>query len=288
MGSFAAGIKRLFGIGRIGDGFFEELEDSLIEGDVGAGLASRISSELRAAWKKDGEGGEEGVREALRGILLGKLTSADVMPTPGKLNVYLLLGVNGVGKTTSAAKLASLFSVSIPKDAIILAACDTFRAGAVDQLKIHGERLGVRVVSNAASSDPGAVVYDAVSAAKAQGAEVVIADTAGRVHTKANLVKELEKIDKIARSRAEGAEYRKLLVMDATTGQNGLSQAQVFAEAVGIDAVVLTKYDSSAKGGLALAIQHQLGIPTAFVGTGEGYGDLSAFDPVEYVRELVG
>jgi len=216
------------------------------------------------------------------------LLDADVLPDPGRLNIYLLLGVNGVGKTTTSAKLATLFSRSIQKADIILAACDTFRAGAVDQLTIHGERIGVRVVANRNSSDPGAVVYDAIKAAKAQGARVVIADTAGRIHTKANLVKELEKIDKIARSQAEGAICRKLLVMDATTGQNGLAQAQTFAEAVGVDAVVLAKYDSSAKGGLVLSISRQLAIPTAFLGTGEGYGDMKAFSRADYVRELVG
>jgi fused signal recognition particle receptor len=288
MGGIAAGLKRLLGIGRIDEAFFEGLEDSLIEGDVGASLAIEISAELRGVWKRDGSGGEEGVKAALRSIVSGMLLDANVLPDSRRLNIYLLLGVNGVGKTTTSAKLATLFSRSIPKEDIILAACDTFRAGAVDQLAIHGERIGVRVVANRNSSDPGAIVYDAIKAAKAQDARVVIADTAGRIHTKANLIKELEKIDKIAKSQAGDASFRKLLVMDATTGQNGLAQAQTFAEAVGVDAVVLAKYDSSAKGGLVLSISRQLAIPTAFLGTGEGYGDLKAFSREEYVRELVG
>jgi fused signal recognition particle receptor len=288
MSSFAEKMKRLLGLGRLDEEFFEGLEDGLVESDVGASLSSKLVSELRAACKKKSDSSREAVVSEFKAILRARLKTAALEPDPSRLSVFLVLGVNGVGKTTTVAKMAARFAKSLPHSSIIMAACDTFRAGAVDQLIIHGERLGIRVVANRLAGDPGAVIYDAIEAAKASGARVVIADTAGRLHNKANLVKELEKIDKIARGRAGDADYRKILVLDGTTGQNGLRQAETFAEAVGIDALVLTKYDSSAKGGMALSLAQALGIGTAFVGTGEGYGDFEKFDPDAYVSGLVG
>jgi len=288
MGSIGAGLKRLFGLGRLSDEFYEGLEDALTEADVGAALSARIVSSLREACRKKGINDEAGVRAELEAGLAGMAKGLELGLPADRLAIFLLLGVNGVGKTTSLAKLGAYYARCLPKDKIILAACDTFRAGAVDQLIIHGERLGLRVVANRNSGDPGAVLFDAIQAAKASEARLVLADTAGRLHNKANLMRELEKIDKIARTQAGQADYRKLLVIDATTGQNGLQQAEIFAETVGLDAGILAKYDSSARGGMALAISQRLGLPTAFVGTGEGYGDLEPFSPAAYAKELLG
>jgi fused signal recognition particle receptor len=193
-----------------------------------------------------------------------------------------------VGKTTSCAKLANAYVEAGLAKGVVLAAGDTFRAAAVDQLRIHGERLGIRVVAQPQGADPGAVLFDAIEAAKAQGADLVIADTAGRMHTRQDLVRELAKMDKIVSSRSQGANYRRLLVIDATTGQNGLRQAETFKEAVHIDGVILTKTDSSAKGGLAIALSKELGIPISFLGRGEGYADLVPFDSSSFLDDFLG
>jgi fused signal recognition particle receptor len=205
----------------------------------------------------------------------------------GTVSVILLLGVNGVGKTTSAAKLASLY-----RDAYgfrpILAAADTFRAAAIDQLKIHGERLGIRVVAHRHGGDPAAVVYDAIDAARAGGGDLVIADTAGRMHTKAALVEELRKIDRVVETGVPGGRYIKYLVLDATTGRNALAQAEIFREAVSPDGVILTKYDSTARGGVVFSLASELRLPVIFLCTGEKYGDLRVFDPHAYAGEFAG
>jgi len=286
---FAERIKALFGLGNRGDEeFFDELADLLVEGDLGASLAFAVADELKASCRRQGISGPEAIKLELKRILAGYGKEARVEPEPGRLNVFLLLGVNGVGKTTSCAKLARHYMKSGSAKGVILAAGDTFRAAAIDQIKIHGERLGLRVVAQRHGSDPGAVLYDALEAAKADGADLVLADTAGRMHTKLDLVRELGKIDKIVASRVEGANYRRLLAIDATTGQNGLRQAEVFAGAVPIDGLVLTKLDSSAKGGLALALAKELGLPTAFVGRGEGYDDLEPFRLGAFLDEFLG
>ena len=203
------------------------------------------------------------------------------------LNVFMILGVNGVGKTTSIAKMAKWYTKKGEK--VLLAAADTFRAAAVDQLDIHAERLGMRIVKQKMGSDPGAVVYDAVTSAIAQGDDLVLADTAGRMHNKENLMRELQKMDKIVKGRGVKEEnYKKFIVIDATTGQNGLSQAMLFNQAVKLDGVILTKYDSAAKGGALVQIGKNLGIPIAFVGTGEGYDDIHPFDKEEYLNALIG
>jgi fused signal recognition particle receptor len=169
----------------------------------------------------------------------------------------------------------------------VLAAADTFRAAAIDQLSIHGERLGLRVVKQAPGADPGAVIYDAIESAKHRGNPLILADTAGRMHNRANLVRELQKIDKIVRGRFQGGSYRKLLVIDATTGQNGLRQAELFHESVGLDGVILAKYDSASKGGIVVSICRKLGLPFYFMGTGEGYDDLEEFDPDRFIDLLL-
>jgi len=274
---FADRIRALFGANSENEAFFDELADLLVEGDLGASLAFSVAEELKASCRKGGIRGEAAVKLELKRILSGYGREAKIEPLPGVLNVILLLGVNGVGKTTSCAKLARYYQERGLAKGIILAAADTFRAAAIDQLKIHGERLGLRVVAQAPGSDPGAVIFDAIEAAKSDKADLVIADSAGRMHTRQDLVRELGKIDKIIASRAAGANYRRLIAIDATTGQNGLRQAETFGSAVPIDGIVLTKLDSSAKGGIALALAKELGLPTAFVGSGEGYGDLAPF-----------
>lgn len=280
-------IRQLLQGGREGEAFFEELEDILIEGDIGAALAVSIVEELREDIGLHRVSGREGIIELLRPRLKVYLKSEPLDLDPSKLNCLLILGVNGVGKTTTIAKLVQYYARTKGFRNIVLSAADTFRAGAIEQLKVHGERLGVRVISQSQGADPGAVVYDAITSARAQGSGLVIADTAGRMHNKANLIKELQKIDKVARGRMEDGVYRTVLVIDATTGQNGLRQAEVFNEAVGLDSVILTKYDSTAKGGIALSISKSLGIPFSFIGTGEKADDFEPFDSDRFLDSLL-
>ncbi len=281
-------IKSLFRAGAADDSFFDELADLLVEGDLGAELSFEIAEELRRARRQKGAWDEASAREELKSMLRRYGKEADLRPEGGKLSIFLMLGVNGVGKTTTSAKLADYFRRTGQARGVILAAGDTFRAAAIDQLKIHGERLGLRVVAQGPGADPGAVLWDAIDAAKAEGADLVIADSAGRMHTRADLVRELAKIDKIVSSRAAGADYRRLLVLDSTTGQNALAQARTFAEAVKIDAVVLAKHDSSGKGGMTIRLAKELGLPTAFVGTGELYADIAPFKLDAFLDEFIG
>jgi fused signal recognition particle receptor len=286
---FAERLKALFGITNPDqEAFFDELADLLVEGDLGASLSFAVADELRASCRKGAVTEPTAIRRELKRILSGYCKAAPIEPEPGSFNVFLLLGVNGVGKTTSCAKLAQYYRSRGLVKSVVLAAGDTFRAAAIEQLKIHGDRLGIRVVAQAHGSDPGAVLFDAIDSAKAQGADLVIADTAGRMHTRQDLVRELAKIDKIVAAKAAGANYRRLLVLDATTGQNGMRQAESFREAVKIDGVVLTKVDSSAKGGLAIALAKEMGIPISYLGRGEGYGDIEPFDPDRFLDEFVG
>jgi fused signal recognition particle receptor len=228
------------------------------------------------------------LREALKALLRAHIVFSDIVLVPDAMNVLVVLGVNGVGKTTTIAKLARHFRANRGVESILLVAGDTFRAAAIEQLKILGQRLGLPVVAQGPGADPGAVIFDGISSAAARGVRLVIADTAGRLHTRDGLVKELAKIDKIVRSRTGGSGYRKVLVLDATTGQNSLAQAEVFHKAVGIDSIVLTKVDSTAKGGMVVPICRELGIPISFVGDGEKLEDLQVFDPDLYLRSLVG
>ena len=198
------------------------------------------------------------------------------------LNVYLILGVNGVGKTTTIAKLASYYSKKNYK--VVLSAGDTFRAGAIEQLDLHAKRTNTRIVKQESGSDPGAVVYDAISSAFAKGDNLILCDTAGRMHNKENLMKELQKTDKIIKNRIKEQNYKKILVLDATTGQNSISQANLFNQFIGIDALILTKYDSMSKAGALL----QIGIPVAFIGTGEKYEDIQIFDKDKFLSTLAG
>ena len=283
---FSSKIKQLFSTRKIDEEFFEELEDTLIEGDLGARLTDEISETLRKEAKAKGITEVSELQNLMKNLLSEYVHSYDVSLKEG-LNVFMILGVNGVGKTTSIAKMAKWYTKKGNK--VLLAAADTFRAAAVDQLDIHADRLGMRIVKQKMGSDPGAVVYDAVTSAIAQGDDLVLADTAGRMHNKENLMRELQKMDKIVKGRGVKEEnYKKFIVIDATTGQNGLSQAMLFNQAVKLDGVILTKYDSAAKGGALVQIGKNLGLPIAFVGTGEGYDDIHPFDKEEYLNALIG
>ena len=283
---FSAKIKQLFSSRKIDEAFFEELEDTLIEGDLGARLTDEIIETLRKEAKAKNLVEAADLQKLMKELLSQYIHAYDVELKDG-LNVFMILGVNGVGKTTSIAKMAKWYTKK--GETVLLAAADTFRAAAVDQLDIHAERLGMRIVKQKMGSDPGAVVYDAVTSAIAQGDDLVLADTAGRMHNKENLMRELQKMDKIVKGRGVKEEnYKKFIVIDATTGQNGLSQAMLFNQAVKLDGVILTKYDSAAKGGALVQIGKNLGIPIAFVGTGEGYDDIHPFDKEEYLDALIG
>lgn len=272
-------LKALFGFKKTLDSqFFEDLEDLLIEGDFGAKNAMMISDEVKERKPQT----QEEFLGIVKELLGDKVSGIELVPKKGKLNVYLILGVNGVGKTTSIAKMASYYGKKGYK--VVMAAADTFRAAAIDQLDLHAQRTGTRIVRQENGSDPGAVVYDAISSALAKGDDLILCDTAGRMHNKENLVKELQKIDKIIRNRIEPDCYKKILVVDATTGQNSISQAQIFNDAVGLDALILTKYDSASKAGALV----QIGIPIAFVGTGEHYEDIHVFDKDEFLTGLAG
>jgi len=281
-------LRELFQSREIDGRFFEDLEDALIEADIGVRFASETIEALKESARKGGIKTQDGLRAALKDILGRQIISSDILLVPDALNVLVVLGVNGVGKTTTIAKLARHFRVARGVERILLVAGDTFRAAAIDQLKLLGKRLDIPVVAQEPGADPGAVIFDGIASATARGIPLVIADTAGRLHTKDALVKELAKIDKIVKSRAGGAGYRKLLVLDATTGQNSLAQAEVFHKAVGIDSIVLTKVDSTAKGGMVVPICRELGIPISFVGDGEKLEDLQLFDRDLYLGSLVG
>ena len=284
---FGEKLKSLFGGRKIDEEFFDELEDTLIEGDLGARLTDEIITELRetARREKITEAGD--LQSRMKEILSGYIKPFETAPQHGKLNVYMILGVNGVGKTTTIAKMAKRYSKDGYK--VLLAAGDTFRAAAVDQLDIHANRLGMRIVKQQMGSDPGAVIYDAITSAEAHGDELILLDTAGRMHNKENLMKELQKMDKVIHARGVADEcYKKFLVIDATTGQNGVSQAMLFNEAVKLDGVILTKYDSAAKGGSLLQIGRLLNLPVLFVCVGEGYDDIRPFDKDEFITVLMG
>ena len=291
MNPFAQKLKNFFNINQgLKEELFEDLCDLLVEGDFGPAEAYKLAEMLQNRCKNekvnDGEGARKILAQLLEEILL-KAGTAKTSLEPGKLTILLILGINGVGKTTTAAKLAEHYRI-LEKRKPILAAADTFRAAAIDQLKIHGERLGVRVVAHQQGGDPAAVIYDALDAAQAGGGDLVIADTAGRMHTKSALVEELKKINRVIESRALGCDFVKYLVLDATTGRNAHSQAEIFKEAVSPDGVIFTKYDSSARGGAVFSLAEDFKLPVHFLCTGEKYGDISPFDPKHYAEEFSG
>ena len=258
----------------------EALEEALISADVGVAAADRIVSAVRAR-RTHGES----LRGLVKQEILSILRSADKpVPDSVKPHVVLIVGVNGTGKTTSVGKLARLIKDSGRTP--LICAADTFRAAAVEQLQVWATRAGVDFIRAQSGSDPASVVFDAIAAGKARGRDVVLVDTAGRLHTKANLMAELEKIRRIAAREVPGAPHEVLLVLDATVGQNGLSQAREFMGVAGVNGIVLTKLDGTAKGGIAVAIAHDLGLPIRYVGVGEGIDDLIPFSAEDYVNAL--
>ncbi len=282
-GGFMSRLRGILGSGADAGPSWDEVEETLIAGDVGAALS--IDLVERARRRRDPGGSEAAIRAELAALLVPR--DIDWSPrssVAGGPAVVLVVGVNGTGKTTTIGKLASRYTAE--GRTIILAAADTFRAAAIEQLRVWADRAGVQVVAHAPGADPGAVVYDALDAAVARGADLVIADTAGRLHTKSNLMEELAKIRRIVDKRLPGAEPETLFVLDATTGQNGLSQAKAFHESVGLTGIVLTKLDSTAKGGIVFAIEDSLKVPVRFVGVGEAVGDLIPFDPDAFVAAL--
>ncbi len=282
--SLGGAIKSLFARGKIGDEFYEELEEILISADISVTTAEETVDDLRAEVKKEKLKDEEYVVNLLKDILEEKLTRAEV-PEIEYPAVIMLIGVNGVGKTTTVGKLADYFLRQ--KKTVTVAAADTFRAAAADQLTVWAERAGVRIVKHEEGSDPSAVVFDAISSAKAKKTDVLLVDTAGRLHVKANLMEELKKISRVISREYPQANVYKLLVLDATTGNNAISQASIFNEAVDLDGIVLTKLDSTAKGGFVISLCSELEIPVIFVGTGEKIGDLELFDPEEFIDSIL-
>jgi len=285
--SFGSKFKALFSKGNKNEEFYDDLTDLLVEGDIGAKTSYLIVEELESVCSKNKITEQDDIMQELKKLLLETVKSVELNYEQGKQNVWMVLGVNGVGKTTSVAKLALWFK-NRGLENLVLASADTFRAAAIEQLEMHGNKVGVRVVSHQHGSDPSSVVFDAAEAVKAKGPGLVLADTAGRLHNKENLVRELQKIDKICRSKADEGCYKKILVIDATTGQNAVRQAEVFNEAVGIDAVIMTKYDSTAKGGCAVSIGKELNIPVAFVCNGEKYENISPFNASDYIDDFLG
>ncbi|HET9435756.1 MAG TPA: signal recognition particle-docking protein FtsY, partial [Candidatus Limnocylindrales bacterium] len=293
-GGVMSRLRGLLGGGGLAEADWDEIEEALIAGDVGAALAMRVVEQARS--RRDAPTAEAAVRAELAGLLaprdpewdLGSAAAAGVAHGSAGSGpaIVLVVGVNGTGKTTTIGKLAHRETRAGRR--VLLAAADTFRAAAIDQLRIWASRSGVEVVAHAPGADPGAVVYDALDAAIARGADVVIADTAGRLHTKSHLMDELSKIRRVIDRRLPGAVPETLFVLDATTGQNGLAQAVAFDEAVGLTGIVLTKLDSTARGGIVFAIEDQLRVPVRFVGVGEGIDDLLPFEPDRFVAALFG
>lgn len=288
IGGLAKRLAELFARGGADERLLEDLEDALVEADLGARVASELVDGLRSEARAGRAVGRERVVALLRERLRAMIAVRPLVLPRGTLTVLLVLGVNGVGKTTTIAKLAAWYRRSQGIERTVLVAGDTFRAAAIDQLRLLGGRLGLPVVAQEPGADPGAVIFDGIASARARGAELVIADTAGRLHNREALVKELAKIDRMVRSKAPGDASRRLLVLDATTGQNALAQAEVFHAAVGIDALVLAKYDSTAKGGMVVPISRALGVPFAFVGVGERPEDLEPFDVERFLSDLLG
>ena len=270
----------------IDDEFYDELEDSLIMADLGATVAHDAVKKLRdVVYQKSIQRGDD-VKQALREIFIEKLNVGDTaLDLSTKPSVVLVIGVNGVGKTTSIGKIAHRLKGEGKR--VLLCAADTFRAAAADQLEIWANRAECEIVRSVEGADPGAVLFDSLAAAKARGVDVVLCDTAGRLHNKVNLMNELSKLRKIIDRELPDAAKETLLVLDATTGQNGLQQAKVFRETAGLTGIILTKLDGTAKGGICVAIAQELGVPVKYVGLGEGIDDLQPFNAEEYVKALI-
>ena len=283
---FFTKLKEVFTGKPIDDEMYEELEDLLIQSDLGFDMTLRVIEELEERVKKAKVKDSEEVYEILKQILREKISSENsaLDIVDGKLNIILVVGVNGVGKTTSIGKIASKLKQKNKK--VIIGAADTFRAAAIEQLEEWGKRTGVEVIKQSHGSDPGAVVFDTISTARSKKYDVAIIDTAGRLHNKSDLMKELEKINKIIIQQSGEDDFEKLLVIDSTTGQNGLQQAKLFNEIVDLSGVILTKFDGTAKGGIIFAISDELKKPIKYLGVGEGIEDLREFNADEFVNAI--
>ena len=269
---------------RIDEDLFEELEELLVMGDVGVPTAQRICEELRVRVRENGVKDPSMIHGMLQEIITEMLSGGEELDISTKPSIILVIGVNGVGKTTTIGKLAKQLSDQGKR--VLLAAADTFRAAAIDQLDIWAQRSGCEIIKQKEGSDPAAVIFDAIAAAKSRGADVIICDTAGRLHNKKHLMDELAKINRVIDRELPDAAKEKLLVLDATTGQNAVNQAEQFREATGITGIVLTKLDGTAKGGVVLAIKEGLGIPVKYIGVGEKIDDLQPFDAQDFARAL--
>jgi fused signal recognition particle receptor len=286
---FFGRVSTLFQASDITDDTWDELEEILIQADLGINTAMGVVERLRTRVERDRIKRVDDVKAALKDELVAliEFPAAMTVEEPRMLTVVLIVGVNGSGKTTSIAKLARYYKARGKR--VVLAAADTFRAAAIDQLKIWGERTGVDVIAQGPGADPGAVVFDAIRASQeTRSADLLIIDTAGRLHTKFNLMKELEKVRAVCARQVHEAPHETLLVLDATTGQNAISQAKAFKETVEITGIILTKLDGTAKGGIVFAIKEELGVPVRFVGTGEKADDFAEFEPRAFVDGIMG
>ncbi len=285
-GGFFTRIKGLFSRKKeISEDFYEELEELLIQADVGVMTTQRLIEALRERVEAEGIRSIDDAREAFQDEMAGFLDDEQPgLALDQALNLILVVGVNGAGKTTTIGKLATYLQAEGHK--VVLAAGDTFRAAAIEQLQAWGSRANVPVIAHQSGSDPGAVIFDAIASAEARGANIVIADTAGRLHTKFNLMEELRKIAKVAEKRLPGSPHEVLLILDATNGQNALVQAKQFTETVPVTGLIVTKLDSTSKGGIIFAIRDELGLPIKFIGTGEKLTDLAPFNPDRFVATL--
>ena len=285
--SIGEGFNSVFSVFRkVDEDFLEELLELLIMADVGYETSERIIDELRKKAKLENLNDSESVKAALAEIIAESMRGGNDLNISTKPSVILVVGVNGVGKTTTIGKLAHRLSESGKK--VIIGAADTFRAAAIDQIAVWAERSGTDIVKHKDGADPAAVVYDTIAAAKARNADVIICDTAGRLHNKKNLMGELEKITRVIDRELPDADKEILLVLDATTGQNAIEQAKDFKEAVGVTGVALTKLDGTAKGGITIAVKDVTGVPVKLIGVGEGMDDLQYFEPDAFAKALVG
>ena len=276
-------LNELFAKDKLGDDFYDELEDILISADVSVKTTMEIVDEIRETAIKEKCKDKDYVVELLKNELFDTVNYADAIEFKSPA-VIMVVGVNGVGKTTTIGKLANKFVKS--GKSVTIAAADTFRAAASDQLSVWAERAKVRIIKHSEGADASAVVFDAIESAKARKTDVLIIDTAGRLHVKANLMEELKKMDRVVKREYPDANYYKLIALDATTGQNAYNQVEVFNEAVGIDGIILTKLDGTAKGGFIISLSYELEVPVAFVGTGEKIDDIEDFDAKEFVEGM--
>ena len=281
--AFSKKLFFAFSARELNDEFYENLEEALLTADVGITATENLVEELKDRVFREKVKKPEDAKDLLRQIMIEDI-DYDIPEYEYPL-VILLSGVNGVGKTTAIGKLAHMFKEQ--GHSVVVAAADTFRAAASEQLEVWGERAGVRVIRHNEGADPAAVVFDAISSAKARGNDVILVDTAGRLHNKKNLMAELQKICRVVDRELPEADFRKYLVLDATTGQNAVSQAQIFSEDIETDGIILTKLDGTAKGGVVLAISDEIGLPVVYVGVGEKIDDLIPFDATDFINALL-